>query len=108
MSQSSLVGSILERKPVSKPSSPSQAATRNGFPAVQHRSQSAFARARGGAQKRVREVPTVQSSPVPRNQESSESLAVDTAEGWRAQVEEDNRRRVEAMTEEEREQIVAE
>ncbi|RPD56637.1 hypothetical protein L226DRAFT_615407 [Lentinus tigrinus ALCF2SS1-7] len=105
MSQSSLVGSIFERKPVAKPIAPSAPTTNTGFPAVKHRSQSAFARARAtGSAKRAQQVPTVQSSAPPRKDASQSSVPED----WRAQVEEDNRRRVEAMTEEEREQERAE
>ncbi|KAH9891893.1 hypothetical protein C8Q73DRAFT_763345 [Cubamyces lactineus] len=117
MAQSSLVGSILERKPAAKPSAPSihsQATTKTGFPAVQHRSQSAFARARRDAQKtggeRPREVPVVQSSsslnlPVSERKPISSSGG---AESWREQMEEENLRQVQSMTEEEREQERAE
>ncbi|KAI0642917.1 hypothetical protein C8Q79DRAFT_1095487 [Trametes meyenii] len=112
MSQSSLVGSILERKPVAKPSAPARTATKTGFPAVQHRSQSAFARSRLDAQKpagqRLREVPVVQpssgfshGSPVP---EGKGGQSNGDPDGWRAQMEEQNKQRVETMTEEEREQ----
>ncbi|OJT04362.1 RNA polymerase II-associated protein 1 [Trametes pubescens] len=115
MAQSSLIGSILERKPAAKPSSPSQATTKTGFPAVQHRSQSAFARARRDGSKpgteRLRDVPIVQSSgvrssvpPLPHKPSSGSSKADD----WRSQMEEDNRRQVASMTEEERDQERAE
>ena len=106
MSQSSLVGSIFERKSVAKPTPPSAPTTSTGFPAVKHRSQSAFARARaGGAQRRERKVPVVQSFPTSQLQDVSLNSVGDD---WRGQVEEENRRRVEAMTEEEREQERAE
>ncbi|KAI0655427.1 hypothetical protein C8Q70DRAFT_923748 [Cubamyces menziesii] len=113
MAQSSLVGSILERKPAAKPSAPSvhsQATTKTGFPAAQHRSQSAFARARRDAQKtggeRSREVPVVQSSsslnlPVSERKPAS---SPGSADSWREQMEEENLRQVQSMTEEEREQ----
>ncbi|TFK90974.1 hypothetical protein K466DRAFT_516113, partial [Polyporus arcularius HHB13444] len=106
MSHPSLVGSILERKPIARPTAPSAPTTRTGFPAVKHRSQSAFARARGsGLQKREQQVPVVQSSSTPRPKDVFQSDATDD---WRAQVEEENRRRVEAMTEDEREEERAE
>ncbi|KAI0329043.1 hypothetical protein GY45DRAFT_1305696 [Cubamyces sp. BRFM 1775] len=117
MAQSSLVGSILERNPAAKPSAPSirsQATAKTGFPAVQHRSQSAFARARRDAQKtggeRPREVPVVQSSsslnlPVSERKPASSAGGADS---WREQMEEDNLRQVQSMTEEEREQERAE
>lgn len=111
MLQSSIVGSVLERKAVAKPTAPSvpsEAATQTGFPAAQHRSQSAFSRARGGAQKRAREVPVVHPSSSSRRRELKEPPADSSPEGWRAQVEEENCLRVGAMTEEEREQEQAE
>ncbi|OSC98039.1 hypothetical protein PYCCODRAFT_1397807 [Trametes coccinea BRFM310] len=127
MSQPSLVGSILERKPAGKPSTPpSQTTTKTGFPAVQHRSQSAFARARQNAQKatgqRLRDVPVVQpssslkneilqSKPVPLPPASilpSPAASQRDPDAWRNSMEEENLRRVEAMTEEEREQERAE
>ncbi|KAM5540782.1 hypothetical protein V8D89_005426, partial [Ganoderma adspersum] len=111
MAQAPLIGSILERKPGSRPSAPSQNATTTGFPAVQHRSQSAFARSRGQEHKRVRDVPLVQTStlgsfPLPRTVSSAPSTA--GQDGWRTQAEQENRRRVEAMSEEERAQEKAE
>ncbi|KAI0629796.1 hypothetical protein C8Q77DRAFT_1138609 [Trametes polyzona] len=114
MSQSSLVGSILERKPAAKPSAPSQVSTKTGFPAVQHRSQSAFARARRDGQKagggRLREVPVVQSSAGPSSRPAPPKATspLRHADDWRANMEEENQQRVEAMTEEEREQERAE
>lgn len=103
----SLIGSIQERKPASKVSAPSSPNT--GFPAVQHRSQSVFARGRGTSQKRAREVPAVQASRF-RSQLSSFTITPMNSgpEDWRAQTEEENRHRVESMTEEEREQEKAE
>lgn len=112
-SQTSLVGSILERKPQSKPSAPTFRADvlgKTGFPSVQHRSKSAFARAREeqkkGEPSRRQIVPVVHPAmkveiPAPRvmTQPSSGGSG-----DWRKQVEEENLRRVEAMTEEEREQ----
>ena len=70
------------------------------FPAVQHRSQSAFARARGQDHKRVRDVPVVQTTGT--------TLSAPEQEGWRVRAEEENQRRVEAMSEEERAQERAE
>ncbi|KAI0823962.1 hypothetical protein BC628DRAFT_1323797 [Trametes gibbosa] len=113
MAQASLIGSILERKTTAKPSSPSQTVSKTGFPAVQHRSQSAFARSLRDSQKpigqRLREVPVVQSSSTagpPTAQPPSPSAG--NRDDWRVQMEAENRRRVEGMTEEEREQERAE
>ncbi|PIL35079.1 hypothetical protein GSI_02867 [Ganoderma sinense ZZ0214-1] len=107
MAQAPLIGSILERKPGSKPSAPSETSTRTGFPAVQHRSQSAFARARGQEYKRVRDVPIVQTSTLGSSFQSRHNGTAEQ-DGWRIQAEEENRRRVEAMSEEERAQERAE
>ncbi|KAI0671182.1 hypothetical protein C8Q78DRAFT_974610 [Trametes maxima] len=116
MSHPSLVGSILERKPLAKPSAPAAATTKAGFPTVQHRSQSAFARARLDAQKpagqRLREVPVIQPSSglnfEPQNPDVKREQQNSDPEGWRTQMEEQNAQRVETMTEEEREQERAE
>ncbi|KAI0763560.1 hypothetical protein BD413DRAFT_483649 [Trametes elegans] len=115
MAQSTLIGSILERKPVGKPSAPSDRTTKTGFPAVQHRSQSAFARARQASQKtggeRLRDVPVVQPSSSPLAQQTLESKPITPPgdpDGWRTHMEEENRSRVDAMTAEEREQERAE
>ncbi|KAI0354834.1 hypothetical protein OH77DRAFT_1511920 [Trametes cingulata] len=120
MAAQSLVGSILERKPAGKPTSPSlpsQSTTKTGFPTVQHRSQSAFARAQRNASKtgseRVRNVPVVHSSSSLRSETVQTKPELPPAspaspDDWRGQMEEENRRRVEAMSEEEREQERAE
>ncbi|CCM05739.1 uncharacterized protein FIBRA_07971 [Fibroporia radiculosa] len=100
-----LVGSILERKPRATPLAPSPkpASGKTGFPAVQHRSQSAFARSRE-QQKRT---PSARSQQVPAVQNVHAS-ALEAGNGntddWREQIDEENRRRVEAMSEEEREE----
>ena len=65
-----LVGSVVERPPSSSSSRTAPSLFPSGFPAVQHRSKSAFARAREAKRngtresesKRGREVPTVRSS----------------------------------------------
>ncbi|EPQ54872.1 hypothetical protein GLOTRDRAFT_121828 [Gloeophyllum trabeum ATCC 11539] len=110
----SLVGSVVERKPGSssasapKPKGPA----RNGFPTVEHRSKSAFARGREearrkGGSERLREVPVVQATPREHSRAGAEKppVTVDsTEEDWRRQVSEENQRRVESMSEEELEQ----
>ncbi|OBZ71482.1 RNA polymerase II-associated protein 1 [Grifola frondosa] len=106
--QPSLVGSILERKATSPPSAPaSKASGQAGFPAVQHRSKSAFARARDDSRRvgseRTQQVPIVQSTSIPGAREFSDVSGKKEPQDWRRQVAEDNRRRVEVMTEEERE-----
>ncbi|TFY63819.1 hypothetical protein EVJ58_g3027 [Rhodofomes roseus] len=112
-SQSPLVGSILERKPHSNPSAPSFRPTlsgKTGFPSVQHRSKSAFARAReeqkNGEPSRPQRAPVVQPAmklEIPRPKVVGKPATGESGD-WRRQIEEDNRRRVEAMTEAEREQ----
>ncbi|KAH9850156.1 hypothetical protein C2E23DRAFT_836503 [Lenzites betulinus] len=113
MTQSSLIGSILERKTTAKPSAPTQTTSKTGFPAVQHRSQSAFARSLRDGQKpaaqRLREAPVVQSASSTKPPVAQSTLSsVGNKDDWRVQMEEENRRRVEGMTEEEREQERAE
>ena len=104
-----LIGSIVERKPLSIPSAPSKHDTtgRTGFPAVQHRSKSAFSRARSEQLRSERP----QRSQIAPLIVSSKSLAspLERTPGakspveWRRQMEEENMTRVENMTEEERE-----
>ncbi|EPT00236.1 hypothetical protein FOMPIDRAFT_99957 [Fomitopsis schrenkii] len=111
--QSPLVGSIFERKPNSKPSAPTFRADvsgKTGFPFVQHRSKSAFARAREeqkkGEPSRLQNVPVVY--PAMKLEIPAPKVVAQPSSGesgdWRQQIEEENQRRVEAMTEEEREQ----
>ena len=105
MSHSSLVGSIFERKAVSAPTAPTppSASTSNGFPRVQHRSQSAFAKSREQIKQRPREIPTLQTASLPDRPRGDN----DPSEGWRVQAQEENLRRVAAMSEEEREEDTA-
>ncbi|EMD39597.1 hypothetical protein CERSUDRAFT_111906 [Gelatoporia subvermispora B] len=108
-----LIGSILERKPKTAPLSPSpkfNTSGKTGFPTVQHRSKSAFARAREGMKRqgpdRPREPPVVQQSSQPQVPPATppRTLQRSDTDDWRAQIDEENRRRIENMTEEEREQ----
>lgn len=118
-----LVGSVFERKPVSHPPASTKVSTSGvtGFPAVQHRSKSAFARGREKANlvgvSRLKEAP-----PVLINE--SKSLSVNNgkrhispgmagahdwkpgqaSEKWRQQVSRENERIVEGMSDEERAQ----
>ncbi len=111
---SSLIGSIVERKPGPSSSSriphpPSKA----GFPPVQHRSKSAFARAKDD-QKRIGGVERLPQPPrvLPVSRPKREVLSLDDEEhqpdelggDWRQQVAEENRRRVQNMSEAEREE----
>ena len=110
---SSLIGSIVERRP--GPSSSSrvpQPPTKTGFPPVQHRSKSAFARARDDQKRssgteRLPHPPRVfPASPTPKViQVDDERPQTSELNGsWRRQVEEENERRVENMSEAEREE----
>ncbi len=104
---SSLIGSVVERKPSSSaPTAPRLNGPRQtGFPAAQHRSKSAFSRARGeqgnletlGRSQRAPVVSQSKPSPTPLSDN-------DSSTDWRGQMEEENARRIENMTEEEREQ----
>lgn len=108
-----LIGAILERNPRSAPSTPSPRVTlsgKTGFPAVQHRSKSAFSRTRAEERRRSadrpQQVPLVHTAP--RDGLRSPETAIDGSKGgaevWRRQIDEENRRRVEGMTEDEREE----
>ncbi|KAH9922029.1 hypothetical protein B0H21DRAFT_766415 [Amylocystis lapponica] len=104
----SLVGSIFERKPSSPPAAPvsrPDPAGKTGFPSVQHRSKSAFSRARDDSKKsrpyRSSDVPQVSPTSRPGPNSLENGLR---PEDWREQVEEENRVRVAAMTDEEREE----
>lgn len=115
-----LVGSVFERKPTS-PTTNSKTFSnpgKSGFPAVQHRSKSAFTRGRDDLKRgsasslpRPTSVPTV----VPASDAAGlDRSTPDTPEGdtkpapsspdWRQQVSAENERRVANMTEEEREE----
>ena len=109
MSQKPLVGSVFERTPrssASPPSLPKSVGSNRGFPVAQHRSKSVFARSREAQQQpgvhplRVTEPPVVHPTPIIQKYASSEGSEVDN---WRAQMSEENERRVASMTEQERE-----
>jgi hypothetical protein len=105
-----LVGSIFEREPRSSASPPSPSksvGSKRGFPVAQHRSKSVFARSReaqlqlGAHPLRVTEPPVVQPTPIIQKYVPSEGSEGDS---WRAQISEENERRVASMTEQEREE----
>ncbi|KAL0960553.1 hypothetical protein HGRIS_005591 [Hohenbuehelia grisea] len=100
---SGLVGSVVERKPSSKPTAPSFTPSATGFPAVQHRSKSLFARTRAdpranvtATQSRPREVPKVVPAPP----------VASNSEDWRDQISRENEARVASMTEDERQEEI--
>ncbi|KAG6902415.1 hypothetical protein C0995_000341 [Termitomyces sp. Mi166 len=97
---SSLIGSVIEREPTSHPAPKAFAPAKTGFPAVQHRSKSAFARNIEGLRKsgasRPRYAPTIVSSRLARPSESAD------LDDWRSQTSRENEERVANMTEEER------
>jgi hypothetical protein len=95
---SAIIGSVFERKPRLAPTAPQVFTSgKSGFPAVQHRSKSAFARGREKTgSSRPRDVPTIiQTDRKPKTNDPDE---------WRNQVSRENQERVEGMTEEEREE----
>ncbi|KAJ7724980.1 hypothetical protein DFH07DRAFT_1003441, partial [Mycena maculata] len=98
----SLVGSVFERTTTSKPSSAfAPSSSKTGFPRVEHRSKkSAFARAREANSAPRDNVPVVRPSKPPPPPQPVDKYGDD----WRAQMARENERRVEAMTEEEREE----
>ena len=104
MSNKALIGSVVERKTPSWSNPPkSSVQSHSGFPFAQHRSKSAFTRNREKQRNygvsRPRDVPNVVSAPV---QLSSEQGL--NSDNWRGQIGEENQRRVDAMTDEEREE----
>jgi RNA polymerase II-associated protein 1 len=97
-----LVGSVVERRPGASPLSETTFSAlpgKTGFPAAQHRSKSAFARGRDELRRsgplRPGDVPVV----VP----SGPTKLPPDPDDWRNQISEENQRRVEEMSEEERE-----
>ncbi|KAF9220254.1 hypothetical protein BS17DRAFT_882476 [Gyrodon lividus] len=108
----SLIGSVFERPTPSTPSLPSSRFTGTpgtGFPAVPHRSKSAFARAReetkGNAGVRLSDVPSVVPTQVPRPPPVLDTKPIPTdTNALRRQISEENERKVAGMTEEEIEQ----
>lgn len=104
MSNKALIGSVVERKTPSWSNPPKPSVQSHlGFPFAQHRSKSAFARnrekQRNHGTPRPRDVPNIVFSPV---QLSSEQES--NSDNWRGEIDEENQRRVEAMTDEEREE----
>lgn len=125
----SLVGDVLERNissssAKSTPRPPESVNNNTGFPSVQHRSKSAFAKAReaqqnqNGQGSRSSQPPVVQSTTKRAHDRDDDdtfaSVSVmppsDSAQppDWRRQMSRENERTIEAMTDEEREQEKAE
>ncbi|KAG1751936.1 hypothetical protein EDD22DRAFT_850671 [Suillus occidentalis] len=109
----SLIGSVFERKTSTTQNLPSPRFAKppgSGFPAVQHRSKSAFARAKEEGKSTSNARPTTVPLVIPARpveQFRSRDFEVDsrTADDvMRQQISEENARRVDNMTEEEREQ----
>ncbi|KAF8817072.1 hypothetical protein BYT27DRAFT_7204880 [Phlegmacium glaucopus] len=101
--KSAIVGSVVERKPTSSFSTPNAVVSgKTGFPAVQHRSKSAFTRNREELRKstvsRPKDVPII----LPTNGHPASAEPAD----WRQQISKENEERVAAMTEEQREEEI--
>jgi RNA polymerase II-associated protein 1 len=95
--KSSIISSVVERKPTSSFSTPKLAVSgKTGFPTAQHRSKSAFARNRDDLRKsavsRPKDVHVAQSTNV--------HPAVTEPTDWREQISKENEERVADMTEE--------
>jgi len=108
--RSSIVGSIVERKPTSGAAKPKSSISSNtGFPTVQHRSKSAFGRSREGGRKpgllasgsRVRNPPVIA---VSSNLASPKPASTSGSLDWRDQISKENEARVADMEEDEREE----
>lgn len=108
-----LIGSVFERNQLSTPAAPSSSkTTATGFPAVQHRSKSAFARNRekniagGKASARLKEPPLVSTASAfttaPAHAQSPNGADA-SDDDWLRQVGEENARKVASMTDAERE-----
>ncbi|KAF9499123.1 hypothetical protein BDN71DRAFT_1442690 [Pleurotus eryngii] len=99
----SLIGSVFERKRSGsvKPNAPSVSRRKTGFPPVQHRSKSAFARGRDDARKGDATTSRQVAPPpvVPKNAD---------VEDWREQISRENETRVEHMSESERQEEINE
>lgn len=109
----SLIGSVFERKTSTAQNLPSPRFSKtpgSGFPTVQHRSKSAFARAKEEEKSSSNVRPTAVPCVIPARpveHPRSQDLQVDsqtTDDAMRQQISEENERRVANMTEEEREQ----
>lgn len=112
-----LIGSVFERKISAANQPQSSGSSQTGFPAVQHRSKSAFARGREElkqnaaviAPTKYREVPVVQSvgnrrSGIVRDAGGRAPKPAADVDDLRRQISEENERKVENMTELERDQ----
>ena len=95
---SALIGSVIERK-TTAPSGPVLPWFGAGFPAVHHRSKSAFARNREA----VRKTDNARPKYVPQLVTSQKAPKVVEGGDWRDQLSRANEERVQNMTEEERE-----
>ena len=106
-----IVGAIVERKTTSSISRPSTStSSRTGFPVVQHRSKSAFARNREEKRSRQRITPPSGLLDVPsivhslNDQSNSQTRDVAEPETWRDKISKENEKRVAGMDDAEREE----
>ena len=89
-----MLGSVVERKPTSSLSRPSTVnSNRTGFPSVQHRSKSAFARNRGEKQNNSDRSVT---------QSLNETSTLPALDDWRDRISKENEERVASMDNDER------
>ncbi|KIY44070.1 hypothetical protein FISHEDRAFT_67762 [Fistulina hepatica ATCC 64428] len=112
MSTNPLIGNVFERKTTAQrfQQPPPASAARTGFPSAQHRTKSAFARARNARNKaslnsRAVEPPEISNVAKDQRQDNLDISA--SSEGrsiWQRQIGRENESRVASMSEEEREQ----
>ena len=107
-----IVGAIIERKPTAYSPWHATSPGKTGFPSVQHRSKSAFARNREEARRAERSkthdapplVASASQPPPSTNILSGLSSSQVVADDWRGQISQENEQRVSEMSEEDREE----
>jgi hypothetical protein len=97
-----IVGAIIERKPTAYSPWHATSPGKTGFPSVQHRSKSAFARNREGARRAERS--KTQDAPPLVATASQPPPSQVAADDWRDQISQENEQRVSEMSEEDREE----
>ncbi|KAF8993508.1 hypothetical protein BDQ17DRAFT_1368247 [Cyathus striatus] len=105
-SHSPIIGSVIERRPTSKVTTPQLTSGKTGFPSVQHRSKSAFSKSRQEIRKtgQIRPVVPPPILPRPRSPPTSPNgtgASPPRSEDWREQISKENEERMAGMSPEE-------